>query len=158
MLSTKDIPSDAVEVIITGKDDTAAGTERDGGDTGNQVVAGIDSELLIATKIEKTSSGIIRTGDEGISAGEKLNSVDVAVMAGEGVSALVCSHIPDFSRGIARTGNKDVLIRIQGERHDITFVALKDTDLAVGFDIPQYTSLITGRSDDLFVADESAAR
>jgi len=157
MLTSQNIPSDAVEVIVPCKDYSATGAERNGGDAGNEIVVGIHSELLVATEIEEAGGGVVGPGDEGVAGGKELDGVDVRVVANKGVRALACANVPDLGRGITRTADENVLVGIQRQRHDVALVALKCCYLCVRLDIPQYASLISRRRDYLFIIDETTA-
>ena len=116
-------------------------------------------EFPVGTDIEETAGGVIGTSTEGVSVGEELNGVDIGFVTSKGLDSLAGTDIPKFSEGIAGAGDEDVLVGgVDADGHDVAQVVGELGDLGTGFDIPQHTGHVTGRSENAAVVDETAAR
>ena len=58
-VSLERVPHVAVEVIVSGQQETAALGEGHGGDAADDVVVGIEAKLLVGPQVEQTTGGVI---------------------------------------------------------------------------------------------------
>lgn len=68
------------------------------------------------------------------------DSVDVRLVASEGLSAHSFSDVPELSRGIAGPRHKQPGVRRQGETHYIASVTGKGGRLLTSLNVPQSTA------------------
>jgi hypothetical protein len=76
----------------------------------------VDKKFLVGADIEKAASSIIRAGSERLVVGEVSNSVDIGLVAGEGLNAAASSDIPEFRGGIAAARDKSETIVAKRKR------------------------------------------
>jgi len=58
-VSLHGVPDVAVEVIITGQQQTAGAREGHGGDATNDVVVAVDAELLVGAQVKQPAGGVV---------------------------------------------------------------------------------------------------
>jgi len=154
------IPDVAVEIVITSKEEFATLGEAARRNTAQNLIVGILVDLVVGTDVEQTARRVVGTGDESVAIGEELHGVDVGLVASEGLDAgslvVVGTHIPELTGGVARTGDKGVVVHRNA--HHITSVVVEDGLGSLGLDVPQDTSGITRRGQNLIILDETAAR
>ena len=68
------VPDVAVEVIVAGEQEPAGLAERDAGDATDDVVVGVDGQLLITTYVEHPAGGVITASSKSEAIGEKLEN------------------------------------------------------------------------------------
>jgi len=107
------------------------------------------------SNIEESASSIFRTRTEGCVVGEELNDVDIVFVLREDVSGFRGTNIPREDRVIARTRNKEFFVICESDVHNITSMLSEDIDLLSRVNIPQNTSVITGRSENLAAVEEA---
>jgi len=117
----------------------------------------VDKKFLVGADIEKAASSIIRAGSERLVVGEVSNSVDIGLVAGEGLNAAASSDIPEFRGGIAAARDKSETIVAECNGHDISCMADEGGRLLACFDVPESTGHVPARCDNLRVVDKAAA-
>ena len=74
-LRPESIPDITVEVIVAGEQQPAGLAERDAGDATDDVVVGVDGQLLITTYVEHPAGGVITASSKSEAIGEKLENI-----------------------------------------------------------------------------------
>lgn len=118
----------------------------------------VSHQLPVGPDVEKSTRGIIRPRAEGVSVWEKLDGIDIGLVASEGLDCLAGPHVPQFCESIA--GSRDKHIRVRGiyaDAHDIAQVVCKLGDFGARLNIPEHASHIPRGSDDFSVVDEATA-
>lgn len=91
--------------------------------------------------------------------GEKLDGVDIGLVASECLYGLAGANIPKLSERIASTRHKGVLVcGVQADAHDVAQMVGKLNDLCSCLDIPLHACHIAGGGEDAAVVDKTAAR
>ena len=124
-IAFKGIPNVAVKVIVASEEEAARLGEGDWGDstddwfmTKKKVFIQewwiynkpVDKKFLVGADIEKAASSIIRAGSERLVVGEVSNSVDIRLVAGEGLDAAASSDVPEFRGGVTAARDKSETI------------------------------------------------
>ena len=71
-VSLEGVPDVAVEVVVSGQQQAAALGEGHGGDAADDVVMGVDHQLLVGTQVKQPAGGVVRARGEGVPVGEEL--------------------------------------------------------------------------------------
>lgn len=151
------IPHVAVKVVVAGEQQAAALGEGHGGYAADDVVVGVDHELLVGTQVKEAAGGVIGAGGKSVAIREETNGIDVRLVAGEGLSAHAFTDVPEFSRSVAGTGHKQPGVWSQREAHDITGVAGESGRLLTGLYVPESTGGVARTCNNLVVIKEAAA-
>lgn len=77
LVTSKNIPDLALEVIIAGEEQSSRDRESNRRDATENLIALIDVQLPIRTDVEETAGGVIRTCSKSVPVGEELNGVDI---------------------------------------------------------------------------------
>jgi len=157
MFCLEGVPGKAVKVIVTSEQETTRGRESDTSDTAEDVVVAVSSELSVSADIKETAGGVIRASGKGEAVGEESDRVDIRLVSLEGLDALARADIPVLGESITSTRNKGVLVRSDRDGHDITVVISELSDLLTSLNVPEDARHITRGSEDLAVAQETAA-
>jgi len=159
-LTLERVPDIDFEVIIAGNEEATAEGEIHGGDAAHQLLGTVVHKLAGSADVPQTAGGIVGASAESLGVGEELHGVNVGVVATEGLHALALTDVPQLGCGVASTRHEDVRIRVlgNGHAHDIAVVVVEVGDLVSSLNVPQDAGHITGRSDNLAVSEEAAAR
>ena len=65
------VPYIAVEVVVTGKEQTTADGEGDGGDTAEDVVMGVLVQFAVSAEVEEAAGGVVGSSTESVTVGEE---------------------------------------------------------------------------------------
>lgn len=76
-ISLQRVPHVTVEVVVASQEQAAAFGESYGRDPADDVVVGVEQQLLVGAEVEEAARGIVRAGGEGISVGEKTDSINI---------------------------------------------------------------------------------
>ena len=68
------VPDVAVEVVVAGQQQAAGAGERHGGDAADDVVVGVQAELLVRPQVKQPAGGVVRARGEGTAVGEELGT------------------------------------------------------------------------------------
>jgi len=156
-LSLEGVPNIAVEVIVSCEQVAAADGESNGSNTAEDVVVRVLHKLAVGTDIKQAARRIIGPASKGHSVGEVLHCVDIGLMSLKGLHALASSEVPQLGGGIASTRDEAVLVRRNGNTHDIAVVVRELGNFRTGFNIPQDASHVTRTGNDLAIVEETAA-
>lgn len=130
-IALKGIPNVAVKVIVASEKEAARLGEGDWGDSTDDWFMTkkknfirkwsiynkpVDKKFLVGADIEKAASSIIRAGSERLVVGEVSNSVDIRLVASEGLDAAASSDIPEFRGGITAARDKGETIVAKRKR------------------------------------------
>ena len=66
------VPDVAVEVVVAGQQQAPGAGERHGGDAADDVVVGVQAELLVRPQVKQPAGGVVRARGEGTAVGEEL--------------------------------------------------------------------------------------
>lgn len=66
------VPDVAVEVVVSGQQQAPGVGERHGRDATDDVVVGVQAELLVRPQVEQPAGGVVRARGEGTAVGEEL--------------------------------------------------------------------------------------
>ena len=88
-------------------------------------------QFPVSSNVEESARCVVRASREGVAVGEEpekllktgvvreeedaLNSVDVGLVAGEGLGSLPAADIPQLRSRVAGTGHKNILVRTEGQ-------------------------------------------
>jgi len=156
-LALQRVPHVAIEIVVAREEVAARDGKRDGGDAAEDVVMGVLHELAVCTDVKETAARVVRPSSECQPIGEILYSVNIGFMSGEGLHAFSSTKIPKFGSGITSTRNEMVLVRRNGNAHNITIVVREFGKLCSLFNIPQDASHVATASNDLAIVEEAAA-
>lgn len=118
----------------------------------------IDIQLAVGTDIKESAGGVVGASDKGVAVREKLNGIDVGLVAGKGLYRLASTNIPELSKGIASTRDEGVLVsRVKADAHDVAKVVGKLCDALASLNVPLDASHVARRCEDAAVVDEAAA-
>lgn len=124
-----------------------------------QVTHAIAVQLSVCADIEKSASSVVGTRYERVTIGEKLDGVDIGLVASECLYGLAGANIPKLGERIASTRHKGVLVcGVQTDAHYVAQVVGELNDLCPRLDIPLHACHIAGGGEDAAVVDETAAR
>ena len=71
-LGTYGVPHVAVEVVVSGQEEPARLGEGHGGDAADDVVVGVDGQLLVSADVVKPAGGVVGPGGKRVAVGEEL--------------------------------------------------------------------------------------
>lgn len=97
------VPDVTIEIIVPRKEEPAALTETDRGDSTDNIFMAVVDQLLVGSDVKETARCVIAASCKGHPVREKGNSVDVGVVAGEGLLAHTIPDVPEFCTGITCT-------------------------------------------------------
>lgn len=118
----------------------------------------VDVQLAIRADIEQSAGGVVGAGDERVAIGEKLNGVDVGLVAGKGLDSLAGANVPQLGESIARARNEGVLVgRVEADAHDVAEVVGELGNFLARLDVPLHAGHVTRRSQYGAIIDEATA-
>jgi len=151
------VPREAVKVVVPSEEEAARRGERDARDAAEDVVVAVCCELCVRADVEQAAGGVVRACGEGEAVGEERDRVDVGLVSLEGLDALARADVPVLCEGVAGARDERVLVRRDGDGHDVSVVVGELSDLLAGLDVPEDARHVARGSEDLAVAQETAA-
>ena len=105
----KRVPDIAIEIIIPRKEEPAALTESNRGNSTDDIFMAVVDQLLVSSDVEETAGCVVTSSCKGHAVREERYCVNVRVVAGEGLFAHTVTDVPEFCTGITRTCKGNML-------------------------------------------------
>lgn len=114
--------------------------------------------LAVGAQVEEAARGVVGSRRKGIAIGEELHSVDVALVAGEGLHRLARPDVPHLGHRVARARHKGIRVGRQRNAHDVAGVVVELHGSNASLNVPEHTRHVTRRGQNLSVIEEPTAR
>mmetsp|Transcript_31208 Transcript_31208/g.79712 ORF Transcript_31208/g.79712 Transcript_31208/m.79712 type:complete len:349 (+) Transcript_31208:315-1361(+) len=160
LLTRERIPHIAVEVVVAGEEEAAGERVRYGGDAAQDLVVRVLHQLRIRSQVVESTRRVVGAGGEGMTAGEEVHRVDVALVPYEGqLAPAAVARVPYLRGRVTRARDESIpVVGRDGEAHHVAVVLSHLRAVGAGLGVPQHARHVARRRQDRAVAHEAAAR